>query len=392
MGVRERAQEGQQTAKGVLKKATQSVYESSFNKFADFCIANGFPDPHRERHHELPVVLVAYLQSISGSSSVSLQTAEKARSAVASYFSSHENGDGTDVNTWSVRENAEGEKQGYGNPARDTCVRQFMRGLKKKKTTEYVPAKAVPISLDMFAVLHAFLDSSAGVDGFSEASRVWFKAVSSFAFYGMCRINEVLTLKWKDISLRQFRESTIATDEVIEYGTYALFNRKTAVAEGRLYNLHKLSKDETAINAYMHLCNWVDYTTETKRHNWCDEDLVFPALIGISKKVLKTGDAGTGCEKVTIGWGKKMSEQVFITMLNCIVRSLNTKGGKVSGYVPKHWSNSWFTSHTFRRAGAQYRFMYAKPSRRWSLRMIKWWAGWSISESTETLVRPHNPD
>ncbi|KAL4086552.1 hypothetical protein PRIC1_014255 [Phytophthora ramorum] len=223
----------------------------------------------------------------------------------------------------------------------------------------------------MLTVLHAFLDSSAGVDGFSEASRVWFKAVSSFAFYGMCRINEVLTLKWKDISLCQFRESTIATNEVIEYGTYALFNRKTAVAEGHLYNLHKLSKDETAINAYMHLCNWVDYTTETKRHNWCDEDLVFPALTGINKKVLKTGDAGTGCEKVAIGWGKKMSEQVFITMLNCIVRSLNTMDGKVSGYAPKHWSNSWFTSHTFRRAGAQYRFMYAKPSRRWSLRMIK---------------------
>ncbi|ETN10419.1 hypothetical protein PPTG_10558 [Phytophthora nicotianae INRA-310] len=31
--------------------------------------------------------------------------------------------------------------------------------------------------------------------------------------------------------------------------------------------------------------------------------------------------------------------------------------------------------------------MYAQPARRWSLRMIKWWAGCNVSESTETLVR-----
>ncbi|KAE9053603.1 hypothetical protein PF007_g32903, partial [Phytophthora fragariae] len=83
----------------------------------------------------------------------------------------------------------------------------------------------------MITVLHVFLDSPSGVEGFSEASRMWFKAVSSFAFYGMCRIKEVLTLTWKDVSLRQYRSSVVAPDEVIEYGTYALFNRKTAVAE-----------------------------------------------------------------------------------------------------------------------------------------------------------------
>jgi hypothetical protein len=82
-GVRELVREGQETANGVIKKATQTVYKSSFKKFVEFCLANGYPDPHTERHHELPAVLVAYLQSISASSTVSLQTAEKARSAVA---------------------------------------------------------------------------------------------------------------------------------------------------------------------------------------------------------------------------------------------------------------------------------------------------------------------
>ncbi|KAG3065414.1 hypothetical protein PI125_g23990 [Phytophthora idaei] len=116
-----------------------------------------------------------------------------------------------------------------------------MRGPKKKKASEYVLAKAVPISQDMITVLHAFLDTPAGVKGFSEERRVWFKAVSSFAFYGMCRMNEVLTLKWRDVSLRQYHPSVVATHEVIEYGMYAQSNRKTAVTERRMYNLHHVA-------------------------------------------------------------------------------------------------------------------------------------------------------
>ncbi|ETO76579.1 hypothetical protein F444_08058 [Phytophthora nicotianae P1976] len=65
-----------------------------------------------------------------------------------------------------------------------------------------------------------------------------------------------------------------------------------------------------------------------------------------------------------------MSEQVFIILINCIVRGLNRNGKQITGYVTKHWTNSWFTSHThththtFRRASAQYRFMYDQPGRR----------------------------
>ncbi|KAL4093619.1 hypothetical protein PRIC1_011051 [Phytophthora ramorum] len=319
MGVQELVKEGQHTANEVIKK---TVYEAIFKKFADFSVANGYPNPRDERHHDLSVIFVAYLQSVSASSSISLRTAEKTRSAIASYFSSHEHSDSTDVNTWCVREDDSGEKHGYGNPARDPFVRHFMRGLKKKKASEYVPAKAVPISLDMITVLHALLDSPGGVEGFSEASRVWLKAVTSFAFYGMCRINEDLTLKWKDLSLRQYRTSVVAPDEVIEYGTYALFNHKTAVTEGRKYNLNRMSDDEMPINAYTHLCNWVGYASNTNGDQCRDDDFVFPVLTSVNKRALKTNDTvaeaagvldedvvgtATGCERVSVGRGKKMS-------------------------------------------------------------------------------------
>lgn len=39
-----------------------------------------------------------------------------------------------------------------------------------------------------------------------------------------------------------------------------------------------------------------------------------------------------------------------------------------------------YTTHSFRRGGAQYRFMHAPVSERWSLSVIRWWGGWAIGE------------
>ncbi|KZP29871.1 hypothetical protein FIBSPDRAFT_718386, partial [Athelia psychrophila] len=40
-----------------------------------------------------------------------------------------------------------------------------------------------------------------------------------------------------------------------------------------------------------------------------------------------------------------------------------------------------YTTHCFRRGGAQYRFMFAPIGKRWSLMVIRWWGGWSEGES-----------
>jgi hypothetical protein len=39
-----------------------------------------------------------------------------------------------------------------------------------------------------------------------------------------------------------------------------------------------------------------------------------------------------------------------------------------------------FTTHCFRRGGAQYRFMYAPIGEHWSLARIRWWGGWAEGE------------
>lgn len=43
-----------------------------------------------------------------------------------------------------------------------------------------------------------------------------------------------------------------------------------------------------------------------------------------------------------------------------------------------------FSSHCFRRGGAQYRFAHCPIGERWSLSMIRWWGGWTDGEQ----VRP----
>jgi hypothetical protein len=39
-----------------------------------------------------------------------------------------------------------------------------------------------------------------------------------------------------------------------------------------------------------------------------------------------------------------------------------------------------FSSHSFRRGAAQWRFMRAPPSQRWTLDVCRWWGGWAEKE------------
>ncbi|KAF1774315.1 hypothetical protein GQ600_19932 [Phytophthora cactorum] len=199
--------------------------------------------------------------------------------------------------------------------------------------------------------------------GFTDASRLWFFAVSVFAFYGMCRINEVLSL-WKNLTLGLARPSTSNPEVSITYGAYKLEGRKTEVAEGRCYNMHHLDDIESPMDVLSQLTTWLTYVQTKTDHNWDDNDYVFPALFKISKSIIKTDDSSTGCENARVEWGKKMSEQTFITLFNCVLRYLNRNGVSMRGYIRQQWRDFWFTSHTFRRA-----------------------AGWAQNESAETFVR-----
>ena len=40
-----------------------------------------------------------------------------------------------------------------------------------------------------------------------------------------------------------------------------------------------------------------------------------------------------------------------------------------------------FSTHCFRRGGAQYRFMLAPLGKRWTLNTVRWWGGWAVGEN-----------
>ena len=45
-----------------------------------------------------------------------------------------------------------------------------------------------------------------------------------------------------------------------------------------------------------------------------------------------------------------------------------------------------FSTHCFRRGGAQYRFMFAPVGERWTLAMVRWWGGWAENEHVRTII------
>lgn len=52
----------------------------------------------------------------------------------------------------------------------------------------------------------------------------------------------------------------------------------------------------------------------------------------------------------------------------------------VNDFAESAGLTKYYTTHSFRRGGAQYRFMYAPLGKRWSLARIRWWGGWAAGE------------
>ncbi|KAG0703100.1 hypothetical protein DFH29DRAFT_998728 [Suillus ampliporus] len=54
--------------------------------------------------------------------------------------------------------------------------------------------------------------------------------------------------------------------------------------------------------------------------------------------------------------------------------------------IPRGAGDS-FTTHTYRRGGAQWRWMFAPVSERWTLARVRWWGSWAENKNRDTLIR-----
>ncbi|KLO05243.1 hypothetical protein SCHPADRAFT_811754, partial [Schizopora paradoxa] len=126
---------------------------------------------------------------------------------------------------------------------------------------------------------------------------------------------------------------------------------------GQTYHIYD-QPTKPAINSYVHLTRYVQYIE--RYHNGTEmkpTDYIFPTL----------GRSGV------FQPGSPISTDAVQEMLDWAV-----EGAGLS---------ERYTTHCFRRGGAQYRFMYAPVGERWTLARIRWWGGWAPGEGVHTLIK-----
>jgi hypothetical protein len=127
---------------------------------------------------------------------------------------------------------------------------------------------------------------------------------------------------------------------------------------GNEYNIFPLSPGEAnatpSIDLYKHLLTWLDFAEKyLLGRPWHPDDHIFP----------KMGNQGKRAHPETPPTADAISKMIF---------EMATAAGIANA--------DKFSTHCFRRGGAQYRFMYAPDGERWSLACIRWWGGWALGE------------
>jgi hypothetical protein len=111
---------------------------------------------------------------------------------------------------------------------------------------------------------------------------------------------------------------------------------------------------KSAIDAYTHVNAWISQLEDLHGRKLEPSDYIFPGITASG----------------AVNFGQPSCHTEIQRMLDFFVSGAGLLKGTSMGK---------FTTHCLRRGGAQYRFMWAE--RKWSLKAIKWWGGWSQSET-----------
>ena len=115
-----------------------------------------------------------------------------------------------------------------------------------------------------------------------------------------------------------------------------------------LYDIYKQTTEE--MDMHSHLLQWKAFLETVLGRKLAPEDYLFPH-IGING-VIRTD--------------RQMSYDSLQTML--------------TDFCERSEPQKRYTTHSFRRGGAQYHFMYAPIGQRWSLLNRIRWGGWAVGE------------
>ncbi|KAI0060282.1 hypothetical protein BV25DRAFT_1917898 [Artomyces pyxidatus] len=273
-------------------------------------------------------------------------TAEAVRAAFKYHF---EREMGCQGSIWKLNRNT-GDWE--GNPVFDPDYMAYHEALKRRHLQESPPKKAIAIlPADMKRMLD-YLCSPDAAELFTTTKRLFFSAFATTAFALWTRCDELIHLPAENMTLH-------ALENKQPYFAFDLVFRKTNHDGSQAHTLQVPPCPEMPeLDTYAHMRHWVQHLEAEMGRKLQDGDFIFPAI------------ASTGKLKI----GEYMPYSSIDKMLTDIGIASQAMRGRRK-----------FTTHSFRRGGAQYRFMWAP--KKWALTAVKWWGGWSDRDDNSTVMR-----
>ncbi|KAJ4475118.1 hypothetical protein C8R41DRAFT_869964 [Lentinula lateritia] len=263
------------------------------------------------------------------------------------------------------------QREWVGNPCDAAQVADLHDGC-KRKDGEAERHHSMPASIIVMERLYAYSiticpDDYPVADVKSLAlktSHLRFRAYASLGFTIWTRNSETSNLQAKHIDRNPLPRPG-ATPSDPPFIQINLRDRKNwqkkqgkneTQLNGHRYNLYP--QKIRAICAYTHLSIWMSFSEQyILRRKYAPEDYIFPNI---------------NVNGITIQ-NKPVTPEAVQKMINEFTTAAGVPGA--------------FTTHCFRRGGAQYRFMFAPVGERWTLARIRWWGGWAPNEKRDTLIR-----
>ena len=242
-----------------------------------------------------------------------------------------------------------------GNPIEDWAINEFLHSCKKNSNRTREVNQSLPMLYPEMTQLHNFFNADVEDDSFSTTLRVQLDALFSLCFTCMFRIDECLSLRMADILENQTSEG-----ETVSHTLVTVTFRKSNQDDRNRRHQFKLysNQNEKAKDARQKRKVYISMLRGSKP-TLSDDDYLFPFIRGSRPD-----------------FSQRLNHSSVANYLKKLTEKLNLLGTRTVGS---------FTTHCFRRGGAQFRFMYSSP--RWSLEAIKWWRGWAKGESVGQIYK-----
>ncbi|KAK7433686.1 hypothetical protein VKT23_020633 [Stygiomarasmius scandens] len=265
-----------------------------------------------------------------------------------------------------------------GNPVRSPEVEQMVKTC-HNKDGEADRNHTRPMTMGDLEKIWMFLNMRCPDDLDADASlknlalkteKLFWNAYSSVGITVWTRNNETALLKRKHIILdppphpsgKKRQSPCFKVNLKDRKGWQKKMSKNEHQLNGHEFMIYPQSKTPWAC-MYTHLLRWIEHYEKYflgPDEHFGDEDYIFPAF----------NSTWTSLKR-----NEPVSSKSINTLINGIAGAAGVKGA------------SEFTTHCFRRGGAQYRFMYAPIGERWTLARIRWWGGWAEGEHRDTLIR-----